>query len=56
MIVIIICLRGADPEIFRRGGGLRSKSLKEKCLLIQVSTCVKQYRDEEVRSTRIDVY
>ena len=31
---------GADPEIFQRGGGLRRKFLKEKCLLIHVSTRV----------------
>ena len=33
---------GADPEIFQKGGGegLRKKNLKEKCLLINVSTHV----------------
>ena len=32
---------GADPEIFQRGGGgLRRKILKEKCLLIHLSTRV----------------
>ena len=30
----------ADPEIFQRGGGLRRKIWKEKCLLIHVSTRV----------------
>ena len=30
----------AEPEIFQRGGGLRRKILKEKCLLIHVSTRV----------------
>ena len=30
---------GVDPEIFQReGGGLRRKILKEKCLLIHIST------------------
>ena len=35
-------MTGADPEIFQRGGGggLRRKILKEKCLLIHVSTRV----------------
>ena len=34
-------LSGADPEIFQRGSGwLRRKILKEKCLLIHVSTRV----------------
>ena len=33
-------LTGADPEIFQRGGCMRSKMLKEKCLLIHVSTRV----------------
>ena len=32
---------GADPEVFQKGGGgLRGKILKEKCLLIHVSTRV----------------
>ena len=32
---------GADPEIFQKGGGgLRRKILKEKCLLIHLSTRV----------------
>ena len=33
-------ISGADPELFQRGGGLRRKILKEKCLLIHVSTRV----------------
>ena len=33
-------ISGADPELFQRGVGVRRKILKEKCLLIHVSTRV----------------